>query len=475
MYSRSIVPLLSALGLALLLFVIYQTALKPTLPPPAPVTTTASSGVVEPMDSHTPRTVFEPKRDEITTARGIDQSIVPQTTDVSLLEHIRDDIEAGRVGAAEAKLAALPPTLLADGTVAAYVAVLWNNLGLRQEQQSGPASSITAFKRAAALDGRNAVIQLNLAHTYWALRDRALNADFLANLIALAPKEPFPHLAMADLLYEQDKLSDAVAHLTHATERIGQDPALQSYLATVTAKVRRADSMETNMVARHSVHFMVKFDGAEDPDTWTAVLDILEDAYRDIGQRFGHFPSKPVVVVLHTRQNFQGATGSPAWADGLFDPVLGRIQIPTQGATTDTKWLTNVLRHEYVHALLHDRLGPSSGALPLWLNEGLAMQLAGNEWPDLHQFTPGEVTVIPLQYLEGSWGQLPQNVASLAYVEANSATRFLIERFGMPRIDDLLASFKARESVAAALRSKLFLSYEQFQQQWLESVQQRHT
>jgi hypothetical protein len=475
MYRRSIIHVLAPLGSVLLLFVVYQIALKPRILPTTPTTAMTSPAIVEPAESPSYPAGGALLRDEVPRARSLDHTATPDGEEGSILTTIRDEIEKGLLGPAEAKLAALPPAILSDNKMTAYVAVLWNNLALRQERLAGPSVSLRAFTRAAQMDPHNQVIQLNLAHNYWALRDPALSTEFLTNLIALAPQEPFPHLAMADLLYEQDKLGDAGTHLTHATERIGRDPALQSYLTLVTAKVRRAEQAETNMVARTSTHFTVKFDGAEDHGTWTTVLDILEEAYRDVGQRFGHFPSKPMVVVLHTRETFQSATGSPAWADGLFDPVLGRIQIPTQGATTDTKWLTNVLRHEFVHALLHDRLGFGSGALPLWLNEGLAMQLAGSEWPELNQIMPEEVKVIPLQYLEGSWGHLPHNVAALAYMEANSATRFLIERFGMSRIDDLLAACAAKESIGTALQTRLSLSYEQFQQQWLDTFQRRRT
>jgi hypothetical protein len=225
------------------------------------------------------------------------------------------------------------------------------------------------------------------------------------------------------------------------------------------------------MATRNSTHFVVKFDGEEDQNTWTSALEILEEAYREIGQKFGHFPSKPIMVVLHAKDSFQGVTGSPAWADGLYDPILGRIQIPTQGATTDRKWLASVLRHEYVHALLHDRLGTSSAALPTWLNEGLAMQLAGDAWPELDQVMGGDIQVIPLTYLEGSWSALPASTSAVAYLEANSATRYLIERWGMVGVVELLNALQAKSTIAVALQNKLFVSYEQFHRQWLENFE----
>jgi tetratricopeptide (TPR) repeat protein len=389
------------------------------------------------------------------------------------LEAIRDEIEKRNLSLAETKLTELPPAALSNEEVKPFVAILWNNLALQQEQLGGTPASVEAFKKAAALDDSNPVILMNLAHAYWEQRDRALNLKFLTKLIRLVPDEPFPHLAMADLLQEQDQLAEAAKHLAQATDRARQDPSLQSYLTSVTARVRRTESAEAHITARNSPHFVVKFDGAEDHDTWTTVLEILEDAYREIGQKFGHFPSKPIAVVLHTKDSFQSATGSPAWADTLYDPILGRIQLPTRGATMDRNWLKKVLRHEYVHALVYARQGTSSSALPTWLNEGLAMQLAGDAWPELDQAMHGDVKLIPLNYLEGAWGALPTNAATLAYLEANSATHYLIERWGMARVDELLNAFKLRESVATAVQSKLFVSYEEFHSQWLESFEKK--
>ena len=103
------------------------------------------------------------------------------------------------------------------------------------------------------------------------------------------------------------------------------------------------------------------------------------------------------------------------------------------------------------------------------------MQLAGDPWPDLDHASREEVRIILLNYLEGPWGSLPANAAAMAYFEANSATRYLIERWGMARIDELLSAFKAGQSVAAALQTKLFVSYEQFHRDWLERFEKHRT
>jgi len=471
MYRRNISHILYPIACLLGLFIVYQARFKPIyLPTPPP---DQPNAVVKDSQDSPP----EPHRDgpaepETKQTRLIDPSVVPDTTHHKLLETIRDDIEKGNVQEAETELANLPAAIATDNTTRSYVAVLWNNLGIQQEKHGGTAVSIKAFKQAALLNPKNPVVQLNLAHAYWEMRDPAMTQDFLEHLVALAPNEPFPHLALANLLQDRDQLGEATRHLDQATARASKDPAVQSYLRTVTAKVRQAEKSEARLTSRDSAHFTVKFDGEADQATWAAVLEILEEAYREIGQQFWHFPSKSIVVILHTKSTFQSATGSPVWADGLFDPVLGRIQVPAQNALADRAWLTRVLRHEFVHALLHDQSGPAGNAVPTWLNEGLALELSGDRWADLDQIMKQEFTLIPLPALEGMWGGLSSDAATVAYLEANSAVHYLIDRFGMHRVQGLLAHLKARQAFSAAMQSQLSLSYEQFQSRWMGQLQE---
>ena len=471
MYRRNISHILYMAAGLLGLFIVFESWLKPAyLPPPAPTMPTHNS---PPENEPAPEPQVEaPEYPAPKQSRVIDQSDLPITKHQKTLTGIRTEIEKGNVKGAEAQLMNLPPAIPADPQLRRYVATLWNNLGIELEKRGGTKVSVHAFKKASELDATNPVIQMNLAHAYWEQRDPAMTAEFLERLIALAPQEPFPHLAMADLLQERDRLSDAARHLDLAAERAGNDPGAQSYLRAVTGKVRRTEQIEGGLTSRGSSHFTVKFDGGSEEDTWTVVLEILEEAYREIGQQFGHYPSKPIVVVLHSKESFQTVTGSPVWADGLFDPVLGRIQVPAQGALTDRTWLKRVLRHEFVHALLHDMQGLDHAAVPVWLNEGLAMQLSGDQWSDIEQFGLEELRLIPLSALEGNWGGLSTEAASIAYLEANAAAHYLISRYGLYEIQQLLARLKQKQTLAAAMQSQLSLSYDQLQSRWMEELQE---
>jgi tetratricopeptide (TPR) repeat protein len=469
MYRRNIKHIIAPLAVLIGIFIFYQAWLKPnyfheTPPLPAEV-------ILEDMPSGSlapaPHQGDVPA--EMKLPRTIDPISIPVPKHSELLSAIHEELEKRHAALAKTKLEELPSALLMEAATKRHVAILWNNLGILQEKTGGTEASVKAFEKAASLDPQNRVAHLNLANAYWGLRDPALTEDFLRKVLTLAPDEPFPHVALADLLQDKNQLTEAGKHLVQAKERINKDPGLQSYLKAVTAKVHHAAKVEEKLSSQDSTHFTVKYDGGDDTATWTTVLDILEEAYREIGQKFNFFPSKPITVVLYTKNQFQLSTGSPSWADGLFDPVLGRIQIPTQGAATNRIWLARVLRHEFVHALVHEELG-ASGEMPTWLNEGLAMELAGDPWQELKGMMPENHILMPLTALEGSWKNLSAEKVDVAYMEASTATHYLIDRFGMHKVHEMLVHLKARQTFAAAMQDKLLLSYDRFQQQWADSV-----
>jgi hypothetical protein len=121
--------------------------------------------------------------------------------------------------------------------------------------------------------------------------------------------------------------------------------------------------------------------------------------------------------------------------------------------------------------LLHERM--SGRWVPQWLNEGLAMQLAGDSPPDIPALVRGETTLINLAYLEGPWGGLNHVQAMVAYLEGNSATRYLIDRFGMAKVRDLLDTLATGQPFAPAFQDRLFISYDDFQRRWVESLNQK--
>lgn len=498
-YRRDISSTLKLIALGLALFVGYQGWLKPTYLTPGPASRQPSeSPLVQPTPSFTlPGTQEYPPWD-VPQTRLIDPGQAPSDA----LDLIRDEVEKGNYKEAERRLLALSRKRLDKPQTKRYVAALWNNLGVQQEKFGGSALSVKAFKKAVASDPNNSLASMNLTQAYWELRDPGMTSQFLNRVIRLNPADPFPHLALAELLLEKGDKTSAMTHLNLAQPQTQYDPHLQSYRNKLVAKVdpdiatrpvpdprqsltsppsipsthppatstaTQAEQSPRPVVPRDTTHFVVHFDGAEDQATWLRIRAMLEYAYEEIPPKFGQMPAGPIKVVLHTGQKFSGPAGVPDWADTLFDHASGSINLPTQGALDDLALFSRVARHQFVHALFHEQAKNGSAPPPRWLVEGLAIHLTEDPWPDMEESRQRSLPLIPLTSLHGSWAQLPATSVSTAYLSATVATQHLIDRYSLPTVRQLMKMLMTGQSLETAMQQKMSMSYEQFQLQWAQS------
>lgn len=494
-YRRDISSTLKLLALGLALFVGYQGWLKPTYLTPGPASRLPSE---TPPAQSTPSFTLPGTQEyppwDVPQTRLIDPGQAP--TDA--LGLIRDEVEKGNYKEAERRLIALSHKRLDKPQTKRYIAALWNNLGVQREKFGGSALSVKAYKKAVASDPNNPLASMNLAQAYWELRDPAMTSQFLNRVIRLNPADPFPHLALAELLLEKGDKTSAMAHLNLAQPQTQYDPHLQSYRNKLVAKVDAdiatrpaqdphhglipAPSMPSAhppapatatqeeqpprpFVPRDTAHFVVRFDGPEDQATWLRIRAMLEYAYEEIPPKFGQVPAEPIKVVLHTGQKFSGSAGAPNWADTLFDHPSGSINIPTQGALDDLALFSRVVRHQFVHALFHEQAKNGSASPPRWLVEGLAIHLTEDPWPDMEESRQQNPPFMPLTSLHGSWAQLPSASVSTAYLSASVATQHLLDRYSMYTIRQLMKVLMTGQPLETAMQQKLSMSYEQFQLQ----------
>lgn len=96
-------------------------------------------------------------------------------------------------------------------------------------------------------------------------------------------------------------------------------------------------------------------------------LEVLEAAYRRIGDTLSAYSANRVTIILYTRENFRDATGAREWSAGIYD---GRIKVRMRSDLTISE-LERVLVHEFV-AVIDSVAGED---VPVWINEGLATAL----------------------------------------------------------------------------------------------------
>ena len=239
--------------------------------------------------------------------------------------------------------------------------------------------------------------------------------------------------ALAFSLYRQNDLPGAQEQ-AQAALALRRDEELIELLL----KLRREIRVQRNYDNARTAHFAVLFDGYEHEEMKVVVLDILKDAYAEIGKELAHFPEEPITVILYTGKDFSDVTRAPGWAGGMFGMSDGKIRLPVQGAAGQERMLRRVVTHEYVHALLHS-LAPST---PLWLHEGLAQYLSGDRAVNVAQ-------VIPLPMLAGGFPR-DARAAYAAYMVSLQAVSDLVDERGMPPLRRLLNEMGAGKGMEEA-------------------------
>jgi tetratricopeptide (TPR) repeat protein len=368
--------------------------------------------------------------------------------------------EVGRFGDALAKFEQAAAMDATDRSVQRNLALTKARLAWVRLERGEPDEAVHAFEEANRLQPREgAVLQgLGAAHLY---RGGVREAEvFLQRALEADPTQLLALKLLGEIAYRRDDLHAARARFEAALRLDPSDAAVRERLDLILAEA----GAQKEVRRLESRHFTVRFEREQGEAPARAVLARLESARQEIGRRLGVYPESKIPVVLSAGGAFYEHAQAPEWALGLFD---GKIRLPAEGATRDGAALDRVLRHEYTHALVHDR---TRGRAPTWLSEGLAIACEGRETDRERQIVQSSDHLIPIRELHGSFLTLPRTEVPLAYAESVAAVEYLLRRHGAPAIRTLLARLGETKDFAAAFQFSTGATYVEFQADWLRHL-----
>ena len=270
--------------------------------------------------------------------------------------------------------------------------------------------------------------------------------------LALEERTPEAYLALGEYQFQDNDLTGALDTWEHGLRLSPDSEALARRLERGRAEAERLGGL----CRESSTHFVAAFDCGAGSRAARACLDILEDAYRSVGQLFEIFPDGPIPVVVYPDRSFD-KEGHASWSAAVYD---GKIRLPAAGADPHSLAFRGTLFHEYAHALLHRATAGKS--IPTWLNEGLAevARYRADVGPaalclaDSHSFR--------LRSLEGSFQGLNQHAAFYAYLESRHAVERVIDRFGERGVRAVLSEVSRGSPFALAFERALGVEYGAF-------------
>jgi tetratricopeptide (TPR) repeat protein len=346
------------------------------------------------------------------------------------------------------------------------VAVCYANLGWKASEEKKFDEAETYFSSALLYDDGEPLIYKGLGYVTERGGDYITAESYYKKSLTLDPADDEVMLALSMVLYSQEKLDEALIYLTDYTEINPTDMMAVEYLA----KVEREIEVEGSFEISESEHFIFKYEGVSSKTVGHFLKLTLEEVYITTGVKLGHYPSNKVTVILYTDEDFRTATLSPDWSGGLYD---GKIRLPVRGLEGNSEELTEVVTHEFIHAVVYEMAGNNC---PVWLNEGLAQYFEGKSVENAHKATRDYIQIYgsnpPLEKYESSFMSLNESEVYIAYDVSLSATAFIIKKYGMTFIKTMLDDLGAGDTMGEALEGNLYFSYDVFIDRWIKNVSQ---
>lgn len=305
-------------------------------------------------------------------------------------------------------------------------------------------------------------LYLELGVSFFSLSRYSEAEQAFSRVLEFEPDHFLANKMLGEIYYLTNNMEEAGEHWEAALKKEPNDNYTKKRLAGLKKYNRLAENLETEA----DMQFSVSFNGTRKPELRELVLKMLGEIYRQVGRELNLYPNRQIPVILLTNQAFFDITGSPQWAGGVYE---GQIKAPVDKYQPGL--LKIVLAHEYVHAVIFDRL---SSRCPWWLNEGLAQYLSGDQAGNKIRLELAAKFIKESKV--PSLDELPGNLvkngdkksAQLAYSLALSAVQYLVDRFGMPAVQIIIDSMAEGKSFALAIRSYTGFSFTEFQENWKE-------
>lgn len=212
----------------------------------------------------------------------------------------------------------------------------------------------------------------------------------------------------------------------------------------------------------NSDHFIVRMDPHEADVYGAQVTALLERAHQTLTQKYGlELKEKTIVEIFPDQKDFAIRTFGLPGGSGYLGVCFGRLitaNSPAARPGSANSWEA-VLWHEFCHVVTLTKTG---NKMPRWLSEGISVyeerQARGN-WGE--RMKPRYRAMIlsedltPISKLSGAFLN-PKTPIHLgfAYYESSLVVEWLLERWGMDKMKELLSDLATGREMNAALAAR---------------------
>lgn len=359
-------------------------------------------------------------------------------------------------------------------------AVLHSSLYAKQEEEKLITSQEKSLERRQkvelmgffALDPKDAKmpkaafsIELyNKAVEYFQKQEFELARQALKDSLAQDDMNSYAYELLGEIDYRQQHMKDAKANFEIA---YALDPRKE--LKEKIAKTSQETQVESKLSTYNEEHFIIKYHDQEKNVEGFELRELLRETYRMISQEFGYYFRHQVVVLLYDKEEFTKITEMPHWVAGLYD---GKVRMPISPKGFKDKELKALTAHEVTHAFI---AAMSAGYAPPWINEGLAEfiedKVRSNESMIFKAaLKTGQLIKIDALMNSGSALTQSQLQVALFYEQSFELVRYLVNRYGIYNVKQILGEYAKGKNSDEAIREILKISPQKLEAEWIETM-----
>lgn len=283
---------------------------------------------------------------------------------------------------------------------------------------------------------------------------------------------------LGDTYYYQGNIKRAESRWRKALDEYGGTHApvekktvIENKLASLSEdKEIKKDHSQTS-----SLRFLIEYDTKDMARNESRVLKMLQDAYSSIGRDFHFFPREKVHVLIYDSDDFGKKIGDEhEYIGALYD---GKMRLPTIEVSRKKQKVVSLKRfkayvwHEYTHTIVH---ALSGGRAPRWLNEGLAEyeenKVEAEDMAAFRKLVRADQCLSLATIQKWQFSMTNSSQTHLHYVQAFSMVDYLVRRYRMQRIKQLLQKLQEGVPFESAFQATFHVSLNTFYDRWKQSV-----
>jgi len=339
-----------------------------------------------------------------------------------------------------------------------------NTKGGPELNAENPAGAAVSLREAIRLEPDNRIIARNLSIALARMVNNISGDEqgairLLNESLQIWPNNPEGLDGLSTIHFRAARYKEALDHAMVLQEMMPDRTDLGEYVRHLQ---KRIDD-EQGMSFEKGDRFRLLYSDEKRLEYGGEILSILQTQLDSLTAALGIFPEKTIDVLLLTEDLGARADPQNPFLEGLYD---GQIRLYVSDGIDDRQKLILTVRHEMVHALLHQ----AAGKLPGWVQEGLAQKVG--EEPDadhigtLKRYIAREIKEgykVELSIMGSSFIDLGIESRTRAYATSLLFMDYLSRMHGNSFIPRFIAELMSGVSPGEALRALTGYSLTQLQ------------